>query len=322
MADQRMVRAVKIKGKRRRWFTPARKEALTGWLFALPWILGFLVFTAGPMIFSLYTSFTRYNITTAPQWVGLQNYRNLFFNDDYFYKSLYNTFWMVVVKLPIVTVASIAVALLLSMDLPGGRFFRTTIYLPNVLSGIAAIFLWQWILAPNGLFNRFLELFGINGPGWFVDPAWTKPGMVVMGMWWIGSNVMIYLAGIKGIPTALHEAAIIDGASGWQRIWNITLPMLTPTIFFQIVTGIIGTFQIFTTAYVLTSGSEGLGGPGRSLLFYVLYLYNRAFGRVGPAGFQMGYASALAWILFIIILLITLLQIWLAKRWVYYELET
>ena len=161
---------------------PALREELTGWLFAAPWIIGFLLFTAGPMLFSLYASFTKYNIIRAPQWIGLANYTNLF-ADPFFYRSLYNTLWMVVVKLPITMVVSLLIALLLNVRLPGEKFFRTVIYLPNVLSGIAAIFLWQWILAPQGLFNNFLNLLGINGPGWFFDPAWTKPGMVIMGMW-------------------------------------------------------------------------------------------------------------------------------------------
>ena len=299
---------------------PAVKEALTGWLFALPWFLGFLVFTAGPMLYSLYTSFTKYNITTDPQWIGLDNYTSLF-ADERFYKGLQNTFWMVIFKTPLVVVIAIAMALLLATDVPGGKFFRTVFYLPNVLAGVAAVFLWQWILAPNGLFNRFLGFFHIPSVGWFTDPAWTKPALVVMGMWWIGSNVLIYLAGIKGIPQDLYEAASLDGAVGWSKIRYITLPLLSPTIFFQVVTGIIGTFQIFTTAFIITSaggGNPGEGGPGQSLLFYVLYLYSRAFGKVG-VGFQMGYASAMAWILFIIILAITGIQLWASKKWVYYE---
>lgn len=305
------------------FWRPATREALTGWLFALPWIIGFLVFTLGPMLFSLYTSFTNYSITNSPTWTGTANYNNLF-NDPYFYQSLGNTFWMVIVKIPLVTVASIAIALLLNMDLPGGKFFRTVFYLPQVLAGVAAIFLWKWILAPDGLFNNFLGLFGVpasSRPGWFVDPVWTKPGLVIMGMWWIGGNILIYLAGLKGVPQTLYEAAEIDGANSWQRTWNITLPMLSPTIFFQVVTGIIGVFQIFSTAFIITGQDSNVGGPEGSLLFYVLYLYNRAFGRTGQATLQMGYASAMAWVLFVIILLVTLGQLWLAKRWVYYETE-
>jgi multiple sugar transport system permease protein len=308
---------------RTRTWNPARKEAITGWLFALPWIIGFIVFTAGPMLFSLYVSFTRYNITTPPRWVGAGNYQALF-ADERFYIALRNTFWLVAVKIPIVVVISIAIALLLNMNVPGAKAFRAIFYLPNVLAGVAAVFLWRWILAPDGLFNRGLAIFGIDGPAWFSDPMWTKPGLVVMGMWWIGGNILIYLAGLKGIPESLYEAAAIDGATGWTKTWHITLPMLSPTIFFQVVTGIIGAFQIFSTAYII-SGQNGesvaKGGPDQSLLFYVLYLYNRAFGLSGAGGFQMGYASAMAWVLFVIILAVTLLQLWLARRWVYYENE-
>jgi multiple sugar transport system permease protein len=306
---------------RRGFSRMARGEAITGYLFAMPFILGFLVFTAWPMLFSLYVSFTRYNIIRDPEWIGLRNYQNIFFNDDRFLKALENTFWMVLVKTPIVIVAALTIAILLNVNVPGERAFRTIIYLPNVLSGVAAIFLWQWILAPNGLFNRGLELFGIRGPAWFTDPAWTKPGLIVMGMWWIGAQVLIYLASLKGIPKTLYEAAEIDGASAWAKTRYITLPMLSPTTFFLIVTSIIGTFQIFETAFIISGTLSAEGGPGRSMLFYVLYIYNRAFGHVGPAGLQMGYASALAWILFVIILAVTLLQLSLAKRWVYYETE-
>ena len=309
-------------GQPQPFLRPATREALTGWLFASPWIIGFLVFTAAPMLISLYASFATYNITTPPRWIGLRNYQQLF-QDPFFYKSLGNTFWMVIVKTPIVVVVSIALALLLAMDLPGGRFFRTVFYLPNVLAGVAAVFLWRWILAPDGLVNQALGVVGIPGPGWFTDPNWTKPALVVMGMWWIGGNVLIYLAGLKGISKDLYEAGSIDGAVGWSKFRYITLPLLSPTIFFQVVTGIIGTFQIFTTAFVLaqTSGNTDPFFANQSLMFYVLYLYYRAFGKIGPAGLQMGYASALAWILFIIIMAFTLLQLWLSKRWVYYETE-
>lgn len=205
------------------------------------------------------------------------------------------------------------------MAFKNARSFTAIIYMPSIIAGVAAVFLWRWILAPNGLFNRGLELLGIDGPAWFAIPQWTKPGMVIMGMWWIGLNVLIFVAGLKAIPQTLYEAAEIDGASAWRKVRHITLPLLSPTIFFEIVTSLIGTFQIFTTAYIIAGQDVHLGGPGGSLMFYVLYLYNRAFGKIGPLGLQMGYASALAWILFVIILAITGFQLWLSKRWVYYE---
>lgn len=301
-----------------------RGEAVTGWLFAAPWIVGFLVFTLGPMLFSLYTSFTEYNIIRAPEWIGLRNYEDIFLRDEFFWISLKNTFWMVAVSAPIQIVLALFIAVLLNMDLPGTRAFRTIIYLPTVLSGIAAIFLWEWILEPNGLLNNGLEALGINGPAWFSDPDWTKPALVVMGLWWIGTDVIIYLSSLKGIDKTLYEAAEIDGASGWTKNWYITLPLLTPTTFFLMITNVIGTFQIFTTAYILTTNQPGiatLGGSEHSLLFYVLYLYKYAFGDSqvpGTSGLSMGYASALAWILFLIILVITLIQLRLSKRWVHY----
>lgn len=300
-----------------------RGEALTGWLFVTPWIIGFAGFVLGPMLFSLYTSFTKYNIIRAPQWIGLQNYERIL-NDQFFWISLKNTFWMVAVKTPIVIVLALFLAVLLNIDLPGTRAFRTIIYLPAVLSGVAAIFLWEWILEPNGLLNSGLEVFGIRGPAWFSNAAWTKPGLVLMSLWWIGTDVIIYLASLKGIDKTLYEAAEIDGASGWAKNWHITLPLLTPTTFFLIITSIIGTFQIFTTAFILTTDPtvSTLGGTEHSMLFYVLYLYKYAFGDSqvpGTSGLAMGYASALAWILFVIILAITLVQLRLAKRWVHYE---
>ena len=295
------------------------REAITGWLFALPWLLGFALFTAGPFLFSLYASFTDYNIIRAPEWIGLEHYKTIFLEDDRFWTSLQNTFWMVGVKTPIVIVVAVLIAVLLNVNVRGERVFRTIIYLPTVLSGVAAIFLWRLILAPDGLFNSGLATLGVDGPAWFSNPTWTKPGLVVMGLWWIGSPVIICLAGLKGIPKHLYEAAEIDGANAWVKLLRITLPLLSPTIFFITITSIIGTFQIFTTAYIISGTDSANGGPGESLLFYVLYLYNRAFGKVGIGTFEMGYASALAWILFLIIMVITLVQLWFSRRWVHYE---
>jgi ABC-type sugar transport system permease subunit len=316
MAAQSQAGLVKKTG-----MSNAAREEIKGWLFAMPFIIGFILFTLIPMGFSLYASFTNYNIIRVPQWIGLQNLTDIF-HDNFFWISLGNTFWMVLVKTPLVIIIALVLALLLNVKIPGDKFFRSVIYLPNVLAGVAAVFLWQWILAPNGLLNQALGVAGIQGPAWFFDANWTKPGMVVMGMWWIGGNVLIFLASLKGIPKELYDAGSIDGAVGWNKIRYITLPLISPTIFFEIVTIIIGTFQIFTTAYILSSAGTGqtpMGGPGYSMLFYVLYLYLRAFGKVGSPFFQMGYASALAWILFIIILIITIFQLWLSRKWVYYE---
>ena len=299
-----------------------RNEAVTGWLFVTPWIIGFLAFILGPMLFSLYASFTEYGITTAPVWVGLQNFREIFTEDQYFWISLKNTFWMVLVKTPLIIILALSIAILLNMDLPGASFFRTIIYLPAVLSGVASIFLWEWILASDGLFNKGLAVFGIQGPAWFNEALWTKPAMVIMGLWWIGIEVIIYLAALRGIDKTLYEAAEIDGATFWTKSRFITVPLLSPTTFFLTITNVIGIFQIFTSAYIITNNPAvtTVGGPESSLLFYVLYLYKRAFGQqVGSGTLEMGYASALAWILFVIILAITLVQLWLSRRWVHYE---
>jgi len=295
--------------------TPQRREAVLGYLFAAPWIVGFLVLTIGPMFFSLYASFTRYNITTAPQWVGLDNYRFIFGADDRFRISLSNTFFYVIVKTPLVISISLALALLMNMKLPGKQLLRTIYYMPTVTTGVSAIFLWVWVLNPEGILNRGLSVFHIPGPNWFYDPSWSKPGLIVMSLWYIGSPMLILLAGLNGVPRQLYEAAELDGASTWQKFRNVTIPMLSPTLFFLIITNVIGAFQVFNSAYVVsTTAGSGPGDPAQSLLFYEVYLYIRGFQHL-----EMGFASALAWILFVIVMIITGVQLWLSKRWVYYE---
>ena len=299
-----------------------RREALFGMLFVAPWLIGFIVFTLGPMLFSAYASFTDYNLIRPPQWSGLDNYEAIFTSDRFFARAMENTFWMVGIKTPLMILLALALAVLLHRRLVGANLFRTIVYLPNVLSGVAAIFLWRWILAPEGLLNSGLETLGVDGPSWFSDPVWTKPGLVLMGTWWVGGSVLIFLAGLNSIPRQLYEAAEVDGANEWNKLWGITLPLLSPTIFFITITSIIGTFQMFTTAFIIINPSDAtIGGPGGSLLFYVLYIYNRAFGVMGRGGVDMGYASALAWILFIIIMIITFVQLRLSRRWVYYETD-
>lgn len=293
------------------------REAVTGILFASPWIFGFLTLMLGPMLFSLYASFTDYDIINAPHWTGLNNFSFIFQSDPRFRIALGNTFWYVLVKTPVVIIVSLFVAILLNQNVPGQRVFRTVLYMPTVLTGVAAIFLWMWILSPYGILNIGLSKLHVNGPGWFYDPSWTKPGMVVIGLWYIGTPVILLLAGLKNIPQQLYEAAEVDGAGFIRKFWNITIPMLSPTLFFIVITGIIGAFQVFNTAYVISTSTTGQshnpGDPQQSLLFYEVYVFDKF------QHFEMGYAMALSWVLFVVIMIITLIQLYLSKKWVYYE---
>lgn len=303
--------------RRRPAFNQRRREALTGYLFAAPWIFGFLVLTLGPMLFSLYASFTVYDIASPPRWIGLDNYRFIFQHDPDFLTSLRNTIWYVVFKTPVVILLSLFLAILMNQRVPGLKVFRTIFYMPTVITGVAAIFLWVWILSPLGLLNNVLGYLHLPQPEWFLNPTYAKPGLIIMGAWYIGSPMLILLAGLNGIPRHLYEAAQIDGAGAIRKFWNITIPMLSPTLFFIILTNIIGAFQVFNSAYVISTSAGGsssqIGDPEKSLLFYEVYLYTQFKQDL------MGYASALAWILFAVVLAITLVQLWLSKKWVYYE---
>jgi multiple sugar transport system permease protein len=287
-----------------------KREA--AWFYALisPWVIGFVAFTAGPLLASLFFSFTRYDVVSPPVWIGLGNYTRLA-EDDLFLKALGVTSIYTLITVPLGIVISIALALLLNQDIPGVRVFRTAIYLPTVTSGVALAFLWMWLFNPQfGLINyAIFRLTGWSGPLWLQSETWVMPALILMAMWGVGGTVVIYLAGLQGIPTELYEAAELDGATGWRRLFGITLPMLSPVIFFTAITGMIGTFQVFTTAQVATNG-----GPNYASLFYVLYLYKVAF-----RNFQMGYASALAWILFAIVLILTLVAFRSSAAWVHYE---
>lgn len=298
-------------------FKRRHREALTGYMFAMPWIFGFLAFTAGPALFSLYASFTKYDIVNAPVWKGWNyNYGFILQHDPEFPIALKNTLWYVSFKTPVIIIIALTFAVLMNQRVPGIRVFRTIFYMPTVITGVAAIFLWVWVLNPNGILNRGLGLLHTYQPLWFFDPKWTKPGLVVMSVWYVGSPMLILLAGLNGIPKQLYEAAEVEGAGVLRKFWNITIPMLSPTLFFIILTNIIGAFQIFNTAYVIST-SSGVGGnpgdPNQSLLFYEVYLYERF------RDLDMGYACALAWILFVVIMIVTGIQLWLSKRWVYYE---
>ena len=289
-----------------------RREALFAYLFISPWLLGFIIWEVGPMIASLVLSLTKYNITSPPIFVGLANYKRAFTEDPLFWHSLKVTATYAAFAIPLGLILGFTVALLLNFDIPGVSIWRTVYYLPSVISGVAVAILWQFIFQPQfGILNTLLKMMGLKGPEWLYSTTWVLPAFIIMSLWGIGGGMVIYLAGLQGIPTALYESAQIDGANWWQQFGRITLPMMTPTIFFNLVMGLIGTFQIFTSAYVMTQG-----GPMYASLFYNLYLYNNAF-----VFFEMGYASMLAWVLFAIILILTLLTIKSSAVWVYYEGE-
>jgi len=299
----------------KRRLTLNQRDLIWAYAFISPWLIGFLIFTLSPMAASLYYSFSDYNIISAPIWIGLANYKKLFFEDPLFWHSLKVTIKFAVMALPLNLMVGFTIAVLLNQKIPGVNIWRTMYFLPSVIAGVAVALLWVRIFNTRiGLLNPFLQSIGIaNPPGWLQDPVWAVPSLVIMGLWSVGGSMIIYLAGLQGIPTALYEAAEIDGANSWRRFLHITIPMMTPVIFYNLVLGLIGALNYFTEVYVATQGS---GGPVRSTLFYNLYLYQNAF-----KFFDMGYASALAWILFVIVLLVTLLVFRSSPMWVFYEGE-
>lgn len=293
----------------------ARKEARWAYFFISPWIIGFIIFTLGPMIVSLYLSFTDYSLGSSISWptfTGLENYIKLFAQDPKFWHSLGVTVTYAIIAVPLTLFFGFMVAFLLNLKVPGLAVWRTLYYLPSVTPAVAGAILWGIIFNPSfGIMNWFLSLMSIKGPGWLSSQQWALPALIIMSLWGVGGGMIIYLAGLQGIPTTLYEAAEIDGANSLKKLIHITLPLMTPVIFFNLVIGIIGTFQFFTGVYVLTRG-----GPADATLFYNLYLYNNAFRYM-----EMGYASSLAWVLFIIVLLLTLLVFRSSSLWVYYEGE-
>lgn len=290
-----------------------RDEVFAGVFFIAPWMLGFLGLTAGPVLMSLVYSFCRYDVIHPAQWNGLENFINLFVLDGMFWYSLANTLYMLI-AVPLGMIVGLGIALLLNAEVRGVKIYRTIFYLPAIVPIVASSILWIWVLNPeNGLVNNVLRMMGVdNPPLWLNSPSWllgSKAAMILMMLWGAGSGMIIWLAGLKGIPGHLYEAAKIDGAGPVTRFRHVTLPMLTPYIFFNFVMGAIGTMQIFSQAFIMTSG-----GPADSTMFYAYYLFNHAFRY-----FRMGYASALAWILLLIILALTAVQMHASKRWVYYE---
>lgn len=288
------------------------QEKITGLLFATPFLIGMIVFTAFPILASLFLSLTNYDMVNTPKFIGLKNYIVLFTNDSLFWVSLRNTLFHVIVATPLTILVGVALALLLNVKVKGISIYRTIYYLPNVVSIVALAFLWMWIFQPNfGLINQILRFFGIKGPGWYMETGNTfvpKLTLILMGLWQAGGSMVIYLASLQDIPKEIYEAADIDGASKLQKIVRITLPLMTPTILYNLILGIIGNFQYWTLAYIITSG-----GPGTSTYYYGYYLYSKAFN-----DYQMGMASAMAWVLLVITLVIVVISLKLSNRWVIY----
>jgi multiple sugar transport system permease protein len=294
-----------------------RREALTFYLLISPWVLGFLGFILGPMLMSLYLSLTSYDLFSSPSFVGLQNYRTMFSGDPLFWQSLRNTLFMVLVDLPLGLILSLLAALLLNRAIHGINIFRTIFYLPVLVPAVAGTMLWIWIFDPQiGVLNYVLQPLHIPAQSWLTSESLVKPSIVLMNLFGLGASMVIYLAGLQGIPQQMYEAANIDGAGSLRRFWAVTLPMLSPTILFQVVLGIINELQIFTPAYVIGQSCGTQGCPNNATLFYQLYLFLNAFRY-----YKMGYASAMAWLLFAITMVLTLLVFRSSSYWVYYEAE-
>ena len=287
------------------------RNTVLGLIFISPWLLGLLVFTVYPIFASLYYSFTKYSIVKDPEWIGLENFRFLFTEDHLFFTSLKNTVYYAFIYVPLSTVLSVGLALILNVKVKGMAFYRTVFYLPSIVPAIASSMLWLWILNPQyGLMNEILRLLGLPILGWMSSPVWSKPSLIIMSLWGAGGGIVIFLAGLQDIPEHLYEAAELDGANSLRKLIHVTLPLLTPSIFFNLVISLIGAFQYFTAAYVMTSGQ---GGPLDSTLFYALLLYRNAFSY-----FKMGLASAMAWFLFVIVFVATFLLFRSSDRWVHY----
>jgi multiple sugar transport system permease protein len=289
-----------------------RREAFEGYGFIAPWLIGFVCLTLGPVVFSFIMSLTRWDMINPPQWVGIGNYSAIFADDFRFRQALKVTAVYAAFAVPLGLICSLALAMLLNLNLKGMRGFRTVFYIPAILPGVAVAMVWQVVFgAHGGVFNGILGKMGIAPVSWLTTPEWALPSFIIMSLWGVGGSMIIYLAGLQSVPTQLYEAAEIDGAGAWRKFRAVTLPMISPTIFFNLIMGVIGSFQVFTSSFVMTQG-----GPAYATLFYVLYLYQKAFKYL-----QMGYACALAWILFAVILALTLVIFKTSARWIYYEAE-
>ncbi|NLK07177.1 MAG: sugar ABC transporter permease [Firmicutes bacterium] len=293
--------------------TRQEKRALVmGLAFAAPWIIGFVLFVAYPVAASLYYSFTEFTGLDITGFVGFGNYIEMLTRDELFHKSLYNTLYYLSLAVPLGFIVALCLAMLLNLKIREVSIYRTCVYIPNIIPAFAASFVWLWLLNPEyGLVNLVLEQVGIWGPGWVSDPRWSKFSIVLMAQWGAGGSAMIFLASLQDVPRSLYEVAELDGASAWRKFRYITLPMISPVILFHVIMALFGAFQVFTPAYIMTAG-----GPANSTLFYVLYLYRNAFNYG-----KMGYASAMAWLLFILALVTTLIVMKTSARFVYYQGE-
>ncbi|MDD5310903.1 MAG: sugar ABC transporter permease [Candidatus Omnitrophica bacterium] len=287
-----------------------KREFIKGILFTSPWLIGFSIFVIYPVVASFCYSFCYYSVIQPPRFIGLLNYKDLL-TDPIFWKSLWNTFYFVIFMIPLGFVASLSLAMLLNTKVRGMAFYRMIFFVPSLVPMVAGSILWMWIFnGEYGLLNNFLIKMGIpNPPNWLMDVNFAKPAIIIMSLWGLGQTIVIYLAGLQDVPVALIEAADLDGANWFDKLWNITIPMISPVIYFNVIMAIIGGFQIFSQAYIMTGG-----GPQRSTTFYALYLYQTAFEDL-----RMGYASAMAWILFVVILILTMLVQRISKESVYYH---
>ena len=286
------------------------RPQICGYIFIAPWFLGFVVWTLGPFLASIYLSTVRWSLLGSPKFMGLGNYVKMFTQDVRFKSALANTFIYVFTSVPAKQVIALTIAMLLNQKLRGVYIYRTVFYLPSVTAGVATAILWSQVFGFRmGILNAILTKVGIQPQPWLTSLKWALPTLISISMWNVGRIFLIYLAGLQGVPTHFYEAAEVDGATDWQKFINIIVPLITPSIFFNVVMGFIASFKVFTQAFIMTGG-----GPADRTLFYVLYLYYNAFEY-----FRMGYASAMAWVLFIIIMIFTMAQIWLSKKWVYYE---
>ncbi|NLJ24989.1 MAG: sugar ABC transporter permease [Firmicutes bacterium] len=288
---------------------PGFSRKIEGYLFISPWLIGFLFFVAGPMVYSLVLSFQKWSLMSEPKFIGLQNYAKLS-GDPLMWLSLKNTVYYVFGSVPLRLFLALILAVLINQKIAGTNLYRAILYSPSLITGVALAVVWMWMFQPDyGLVNSLLSRIGISGPRWLGSTEWAMPALILMSLWTIGSQMVIFLAGLQDIPGQLYEAAALDGANAWQRFTTVTLPMLSPVILFNLIMNIIQSFQVFEHVYIMTGG-----GPANSTLVAVLYLYDNAF-----KFFKMGYASAFAWILFLIILVMTLVVLRTSQHWVHYQ---